>query len=1076
MKAPDAPHGEHHGEPGGPIAFMASNPIAANLLMFGILAAGFASLAALEREAWPTLPFYTIEVSMAYPGASPEEVEESIVVKIEEQVQSLEDVKTVRSVAAPGMASVAVEVKSGTDMDRALDEIESAVSRIQSFPGAAERAVIQEMTNRQSMIRLIVHGDIPERSLKELAYQMEDALGSLPSVSNVETTGARDYEISVEVPLRRLRALGITLEDVARAVRRGSLDLSAGSIETRDAEVRVRTLGQRYDQQDFEGIVVLTRPDGTVVRLGDIADVRDGFEDSNLIVRHEGRRALFIEVFRAEGELVMDVATAVQEHVANVIAPSLPEGVGVTVWNDESQTYSERADLLIKNGLLGLMLVLVALALFLEIRLAIWVAVGLATAGVGALAVMMTLDLAINTISLFVFVLAIGIIVDDAIVVAEHIHHERQRGTPGVAAAIRGVRRIKSPLTFAVLTSVAAFTPVFLIPGGIGEIWRALPVVVISMLLISLGESLFILPNHLSRLKGPEWSPTSAVERFFGRTQGYVDGVLRRIVEGPLDRALHFATRQPAVVMAGAVGALVVSVALLPAGIVKTTFADVVEGDFVSASLEMPDGTTARRTYEVALGLEEAGRRVVERLSRERGDEGSLLSGVIITVGQGPRVEGGGVIPQPNLRPESNIATVEFKLVSAQDRDISTVDVAQAWREEVGVLPHVRGVVFSGDVLDLGNPIEAVLSHPDPERLVEIATSVVRSLRGLGGVYDVRSDHTPGVREIQLELLPAGRTLGLTLEELALQARAAFFGAEALRVQRGRDEVRVYVRLPERERNAITDIEDYLVRTPSGAEVPLTAVAALKSGVAPPVVRRRDGQRVVTVTAEVDTAVISANEANAVLADSILADLVASDAELGYVFAGEQQAQAEAGGGLAGGFALVLFFMYAMLAVPLRSYGKPVIIMAIIPFGLIGMILGHLVLGVAVSATSFMGFFGLSGVVINDSLVMIDFIDQRLREGAPVRTAIIEGAKGRFRPILLTSLTTFLGFTPLILDRAIQAQFVAPFAATLGIGILVTTVILMLVTPALTAIYLRVNSRRGAPEPAGEAVGVEAVA
>ena len=1076
MKAPDAPHGEHHGEPGGPIAFMASNPIAANLLMFGILAAGFASLAALEREAWPTLPFYTIEVSMAYPGASPEEVEESIVVKIEEQVQSLEDVKTVRSVAAPGMASVAVEVKSGTDMDRALDEIESAVSRIQSFPGAAERAVIQEMTNRQSMIRLIVHGDIPERSLKELAYQMEDALGSLPSVSNVETTGARDYEISVEVPLRRLRALGITLEDVARAVRRGSLDLSAGSIETRDAEVRVRTLGQRYDQQDFEGIVVLTRPDGTVVRLGDIAEVRDGFEDSNLIVRHEGRRALFIEVFRAEGELVMDVATAVQEHVANVIAPSLPEGVGVTVWNDESQTYSERADLLIKNGLLGLMLVLVALALFLEIRLAIWVAVGLATAGVGALAVMMTLDLAINTISLFVFVLAIGIIVDDAIVVAEHIHHERQRGTPGVAAAIRGVRRIKSPLTFAVLTSVAAFTPVFLIPGGIGEIWRALPVVVISMLLISLGESLFILPNHLSRLKGPEWSPTSAVERFFGRTQGYVDGLLRRIVEGPLDRALHFATRQPAVVMAGAVGALVVSVALLPAGIVKTTFADVVEGDFVSASLEMPDGTTARRTYEVALGLEEAGRRVVERLSRERGDEGSLLSGVIITVGQGPRVEGGGVVPQPNLRPESNIATVEFKLVSAQDRDISTVDVAQAWREEVGVLPHVRGVVFSGDVLDLGNPIEAVLSHPDSERLVEIATSVVRSLRGLGGVYDVRSDHTPGVREIQLELLPAGRTLGLTLEELALQARAAFFGAEALRVQRGRDEVRVYVRLPERERNAITDIEDYLVRTPSGAEVPLTAVAALKSGVAPPVVRRRDGQRVVTVTAEVDTAVISANEANAVLADSILADLVASDAELGYVFAGEQQAQAEAGGGLAGGFALVLFFMYAMLAVPLRSYGKPVIIMAIIPFGLIGMILGHLVLGVAVSATSFMGFFGLSGVVINDSLVMIDFIDQRLREGAPVRTAIIEGAKGRFRPILLTSLTTFLGFTPLILDRAIQAQFVAPFAATLGIGILVTTVILMLVTPALTAIYLRVNSRRGAPEPAGGAVGVEAVA
>ena len=1068
----------HHGEPGGPIAFMAGNPIAANLLMLGILAAGFASLAALEREAWPTLPFYTMEVSMAYPGASPEEVEESIVVKIEEQVEALDDVKTVRSVAAPGMASVAIEVKSGTDMDRALDEIESAVGRIQSFPGAAERAVVQEMTNRQSMIRLIVHGDIPERSLKELAYQIEDGLSLLPAVSNVETTGVRNYEISIEVPLRRLRGLGLTLDDVARAVRRGSLDLSAGSIETRSAEVRVRTLGQRYNQQDFEDIVVLTRRDGTAVRLGDIAQVRDGFEDSNLIVRHEGRPALFVEVFRAEGELVMDVATAVQEHVANVVVPSLPEGVGVTVWNDESQTYSERADLLIKNGLLGLMLVLVALSLFLEIRLAIWVAVGLATSGIGALAVMMSLDIAINTISLFVFVLAIGIIVDDAIVVSEHIHQERRRGTPGVAAAIRGARRIKTPLTFAVLTSVAAFTPVFLVPGGIGEIWRALPIVVISMLVISLGESLFVLPNHLSHLRGPEWTPTSAVERFFARAQGHVDGALRRFVEGPLDRALHFATRQPAVVIAGAVGALVVSIALLPAGVVKTAFADVVEGDFVSASLEMPEGTTVRRTYEVARELEAAGRRVVERLARERpNDAAPLLSGVIVTVGQGPRVEGGGVTPQPNLRPESNIATVEFKLVSAQDRDISTVDVAQAWREEVGVLPHARGVVFSGDVLDLGNPIEAVLSHPDPERLVEIATSVVAGLRGVGGVYDVRSDHAPGVREIQLELLPEGRTLGLTLEELALQARAAFFGAEALRVQRGREEVRAYVRLPERERDAITDIEGYLVRTPSGAEVPLTAVASLSSGTAPPLIRRRDGRRVVTVTGEVDAAVISANEANAILADSILADLSAGDPELSYVFGGEQQAQAESAGGLAGGFAMVLLFMYAMLAIPLRSYGKPVIIMAIIPFGFIGMVLGHLLLGVPVSATSFMGFFGLSGVVINDSLVMIDFIDQRLRDGVPTRAAIIEGAKGRFRPIMLTSLTTFLGFTPLILERAIQAQFLAPFAATLGIGILVTTVILMLVTPALTAIYLRVNSRRRAPAPDGDATGaVEAAA
>ncbi len=1052
---------DYGGEARGPIAFMASNPVAANLLMIGILAAGLVSLTGLEREAWPTLPHNMIEVSMPYPGASPEEVEESIVVKIEERVSALADVKTVRAVAAPGMASVQVEVKSGTDIGQALSDVESAVSRIQTFPGGAERPVIQEMTNRQSMIRLILHGDIPERSLKELAHQIEDELTSLPSVSNAETTGARNYEVSIEVPLDRLRALGLTLDDVAAAVRRGSLDLSAGHVETGDAEVRIRTLGQRYRQHEFEDIAILTRPDGTVVRVGDIAEVRDGFQDSALIVRHEGRPALFVEVFREEGELVMDVATAVQEHIADVVVPSLPEGVGIAIWNDESQTYSERVNLLVKNGVLGLVLVLIALALFLEIRLAVWVAVGLATAAIGSLAVMLPLDLAINTISLFVFVLAIGIIVDDAIVVAEHIHQERKRGAPGVVAAIRGARRIKNPLTFAVLTTMAAFTPVFLVPGGVGEIWRALPVVVIAMLAISLVESLFVLPNHLSHLHGPEWQPVSTADRFFWRAQSNVDRALQKFVEGPLHRTLKFATAQPAVVIAGALGILIVSIALLPAGIVKTTFADIIEGDFVSASLEMPDGTTAERTFAVAGELEVAGRRVIERLGAERpADAAPLLAGVTVTVGQGLRVEGGGLVPQPTLNPQPHIATVEFKLVSAQDRDISTVEVAQAWREEVGFLPHVRGVAFSGEVIDLGNPVEAILSHPDPDRLIEIADVVVDGLRGIEGVYDIRSDHAPGVAEMQLALRPEARTLGLTLEELAVQARAAFFGAEALRVQRGTEEVRVYARLPAAERDSVTDIEHYLIRAPGGADVPLMQVASIESGTSPTAVRRRDGQRVVTVAAEVDATVISAGEANGILAESIIEPLIAANPGLSYTYGGEQQQQMESVGGMLRGFALVLLFMFAMLAMSLRSYSKPIIVMAIIPFGLVGMILGHLVLGVPVGATSAMAFFGLSGVVINDALVMIDFIDQRLREGASARSAIIEGAKGRFRPILLTSLTTFLGFTPLILEPAIQAQFLAPFAATLGVGMLVVTFILMLVTPALAAVYLRVNSGR----------------
>ena len=1041
---------------GGPIAYMASNGVAANLLMIAIIAVGLVSLTGLERASWPEIPFNHIEVSVPFPGATPEEVEESIVAKIEEQVSSFDYVRAVKSVAAPGIASVRVEVKSGTDIPQAIDEIESAVDRIQSFPAGSERPEVSEMTSRQSIIRLVVYGDVPERSLKELAYWIEDELAALPTVSLVETSGVKDYEISIEVPLAHLRSFGLTLDDIAAAIRGSSLDLSAGQIDTPDQQVRVRTLGQGYVQQDFEEIVVLAKSDGTVVRLGDIAQVHDGFQKSDLIVRHQDSPAAFVEVSRVEGEQVMEVAEAVREHVDNVIVPSLPTGVKVLILNDESQVYSERVELLQKNAILGLILVLVSLGLFLETRLAGWVAAGLITAFVGTLAVMLVLDVELNTISLFVFVLAIGIIVDDAIIVAESIHLERSRGTPGLNAAILGTQRIRVPLIFAVLTSIVAFTPVLFVPGGIGEIWRALPIMIIAMLLFSLVESLLILPNHLSKLPPPDWTPTNFVERFLARIRSYVDFQLNRFLQGPLDRALHFATDQPSIVIASAIGLLILSISLLPAGIVTSSFVEAVEGDVVTASLEMPDGTTAERTFEVAREIEDAGRRVIERLSKERPDDApDILTGVTLTVGQGPRVEGGGVTPNPTLNLEANVAAIELQLIGMQERDMSTARIAQAWRSEVGILPYVRGITYSGETIDLGNPVEVVLSHADSDLLPSIATALTDRLRQIEGVFDVRSDHTPGVREIQIRLRPEARTIGLTSESLALQARSAYFGTEVQRVQRGRDEVRVYVRLPANERASITDIERYLIRTPQGAEVPLSQVAFLDSGISPPSVRRRDGQRVVTVTADVDQSVISGGEANGLVVDSILPDLTASAPGLTYILGGEQQQQFDSLGALYRGFAIAMLAMFALLAIPLRSYTKPFIVMGVIPFGLIGVILGHLILGIPFTTTAILGFLGLCGVVVNDSLVMMDFIDQRLAQGDSPRTAIIEGAKGRFRPIMLTSVTTFLGFTPLILETAIQAQFLRPFAASLGFGIIITTSILMVLVPALAAVHLR---------------------
>ena len=1046
----------------GPIAYMAKNGVAANLLMFFIVAAGLVSMGGLVQEAFPVLSFDHIEVSVSYPGATPGEVEDSIVVKIEDRIESLDGVREVTSVAAEGQASVMAGLRTGTSIARMLDDIESAVNRIDDFPAGAERPDIREMTNRHSVIRLVLYGDVPERALKEVAYRTQDELAALQEVSYVETSGVRNYEISIEVPRRRLRAHGLTIEDIANAIRKASLDLSAGGIATRDAEVRVRTAGKKVDQQDFENIVVVAGTDGTLLRLGDIAEVRDGFRDVDLITRYNGKPAAFVEIYRSADEPVLAVAGAVEELVERQIAPALPAGVSTAVWNNEAEIYEDRLGVLLENAFLGLILVLVALTLFLQIRLAVWVALGIAISFVGTLAIMLALDVSINTVTLLGFIIAVGIVIDDAIVVAEHIHGERQRGASGILAAIRGARRIKRPVVFAVLTTMAAFAPLLFLPGPLGRVFGSISIILMAVLALSLIESLLILPNHLSHLPAPGHLPTNPVERFFGRVQSRVDLALSRFVNGPLDRGIRFATRWPAVVIAGGIATVVVSVALVGGGIVGLIFTEAVEADIVTANLEMPEGTPAHRTAQLASELEAAGHRALERLSADRpADAAPLLAGVNLTVGTRPPPLGGSIAQEPSLNPQPNIAAVEFKLLDVERRDISATAFQQAWRDEAGEMPEARGLTFVADLLNLGPPLQVELSHPDPERLGAVGDAVVESLRGFDGVFDVQSDHSSGYQEIELELRPEARTLGLTVDELARQVRAAFFGDEALRVQRGRENVRVYVRLPAGERDSIGDVENHLIRTPSGAEVPLGHVAAAHFGQSASSIRRKAGNRVVTVTADVDPAVVTANEVAAVLSGTVLPGLVDASPGLAYGFGGQQQQQVESVDGLLRSFVLALLAIYALLAIPLGSYTKPVLIMTIIPFGIVGAILGHLIMGLDLSLTSSIwGVIGLTGIVINDSLMMIDFIDARLRKGAAVRTAIVEGAKERFRPIFLTSLTTFLGFAPLIFERSIQAQFLIPLGVSIGFGILFATVILMLIVPALAVVYFRFAALR----------------
>ena len=1040
----------------GPIAFMAANPIAANLLMGFLLFVGLISAAGLPQEFLPEASLDRIQVLVPYPGAAPEEVEESIVRKIEEQLQSVEGLKRTESSAAEGLGSVIAEFRQGTEMSRALGDVKARVDRILTFPADAERPEVREVTSRQNIFRLVVHGAASERTIKELAYRIEDGILALPEVSYAQINGIRNYEISIEVPLERLRALGLTLEDVAFAVRQGSLELSAGKISTGQEEIRVRTLGRNYGQFDFEDIVVLTRADGTSVRLGQIAVVRDDFADSDLLARFNGQRAARIDVFRTSGEDVLDIARAVRGYIDSEVVPFLPEGVAIQIWKDDSIDLRGRVGLLLENALLGLLLVFLALALFLQIRLAMWVAIGLAVSFAGTFLVMQVMGISISMFSLMAMVLALGIVVDDAIVVGENIYSERERGTAGLEAAIRGTRRIAGAVIFSVLTTVTAFSVLLTVPGPIGKIGLSIPIVVIAVLMLSLVESLLVLPNHLSHLPEPR-EPTSRPGHAVRRAQMSVDALLRRIVDGPLDRALRFATAAPAVVLAAVAALMLVSVTIVGTGMVRYEFLPQIEGDIVSANVEMPVGTPSERTAEVAARLEAAGHRALESLAP--GAEPVPVD-VSVTVGQAAQLFdplGGDAVEVPS----GHLGSVEFKLPESALRDFTSTEFRNRWREETGTLPGVRSLAFSAGALGLGLPVHLELSHPDTERLARIGDDVVAELESMRGVYDVRTSHDEGVRELQLELKPAARTLSLTLDHFARQVRGAFFGSEALRVQRGREEVRVYVRLPEEQRNSPADIEDYLVRTPQGREVPLGQVAHVRLARSPTTIHRIDERRVITVTAGVDNTVVTGQGVNSNLERNLLARLGEEHPEFTYAKGGEQRQQEEVNAALPRSVFFAFLVMYVLMAIPFGSYSQPLIVMTAIPLGLVGALAGHLVLGLSLGFSSIQGLIGVSGVVVNDSLMMIKFINRARDNGLDPRDAIVAGAKARFRAILLTSVTTFLGVAPLMLETSVQTQHLVPLATSVGFGVLIATFLLMLVVPALVALQFNLESRLG---------------
>jgi multidrug efflux pump subunit AcrB len=1047
----------------GPLAWFAANHVAANVLMIFILVSGALALAGAVIEVFPELDTDVVTVQVPYRGASPAEAEEGVCVRVEEAIASIEGIKRIRSTAQENMGMVTAELEEDADDRKVLDDIKAAVDRIETFPVETEKPVVAEGDTRFRVITVVLHGDATEKTLKALAERVRDELTAQEGVSQVEIAGVRNYEISIEVSEEALRRYGLSFEHVANAVGASSLDLPGGAVKTRGGEILLRTKGQLYRGSEFEDIVVVTRSDGTRVYLSDVATVIDGFEDTDTATSFDGTRAALIQVYRVGSEGALEVAEVTKRYLAG-LERDLPTGVFVDTWDDDSIILKQRIGLLLRNARLGLIFVFACLALFLNLRLAFWTTMGIPISFLGGLWLVPQFDVTINMISLFAFIVVLGIVVDDAIVVGENVYNYLEQGIKPLDAAIRGVREMAMPVTFAIITTVAAFAPLLFVAGRMGKIMEQIPIVVIAVLLMSLVEALLILPAHLSgsgrifnRIFGPILGPIE-------RVQAKVQAGLQWFIRVAYRKSLDFALEWRYLTVAVALVFLLVSASLVAGGFLKFSLMPKVDADNMVALLTMPQGTPVEQTEAV---LDRIGNAAVE-LAREY-DEGnpeaapSIVKHISSTVGQHPTGGGHGPMASRNmLESSAHLGEVNVELLGSEERSVGSSELVARWREIVGEVPGAVSLVFKSNLFSAGDPISVQLAHRDFDTLLVAVDRLKGIITEYPGTKDVADSFLPGKKELKLSLTPEGRAAGLTLADLARQVRAGFYGQEVQRIQRGRDDIRVMVRYPEEERRSLGDIEAMRVRLPNGSEVPFTTVASVEEGRGYAVINRTDRRRVVTITADVDEDVANANEINAELRREVLPALVEEMPGLTFDFEGEQREQSESLGSLRTNFLVAQLAIFALLAIPFRSYSQPLIIMSAIPFGLVGAIFGHVVMGLNLTMLSMFGMVALTGVVVNDSLILIDLINRMRREGASADQAIIEAGERRFRPIMLTTATTFLGLSPMIFETSLQARFLIPMAVSLGYGIVFATAITLILVPALYRILEDLKSAFGA--------------
>ncbi|MGB0952796.1 MAG: efflux RND transporter permease subunit [Planctomycetota bacterium] len=1038
----------------GIISWFARNTVAANLTMVAIVIVGLMTATSLKQEVVPEIRVDSAMVTVVYPGATPEEVEQGVVMRIEKEVQGLAGVDQVKATANEGVAVVTIDFLDGEDRQEMLDDIKSAIDRIDTFPEDAEEPQVQLLDINNRVMDIAVWGETDIKSLRAAARVVEDQLLSKPDISLVQLANAADFEISIEVSEEALRRFHMTFDEVVAAVRRSSLDLPGGGIKTDGGEILLRTQGQAYEGHEFASLPLRTQPDGTRILLGDVANVVDGFKESDQSNRFNGMPAVMLEVFRVGNQEALVMAEQVEAALEDS-KTQLPAGIHLDKTNDDTLLLQSRLDLMLRNGQQGLLLVLIALALFLRLRLALWVTLGIPMAFLGATLLLPGMDVSINLISLFGFIVVLGIVVDDAIVVAENVHEHRQRGKSGLQAAIEGAQEMSKPVIFAVLTTIAAFVPMMLMPGNMGQFSRNIPLVVIAVLVFSLVEALLILPAHLTHLKADD---TSKKIGPWGKLQGWVNRRLDGFIERIYKPTLEFAIRWRYLVLAIGIALFMATIGYVQSGRVKFNFFPPMEADNALGELQMPLGTPLASTEAGIRRFEEAALQMQEELFNVEGKP--LILSITTSVGAQPKKaatqnSGGSYTPAAT---GSHLAEVNLELLSAEEREMSGREILKMWRERVGAIPGAEDVSFASDLMAADGDVNIQLSGAKMEVLQAAAEELKERLRVVAGVTAVRDTFVDGKEELKLQLTPAGEALGFRMSDLGRQVRQAFYGEEAQSIQRDRDEVDIMVRYPRKDRERLATLENMRLRTPDGQEVPFSVAATATLGRGYSKIDRLDRRRSISVLADIDKQLTTPDTVFAALSPEFMPDLLQRYPGLNFSLEGQQKEQSEFMGRLLRINAMALLAIFVLLAIPLKSYAQPLIIMSAIPFGMIGAVGGHALLGYDLAIFSLIGIVALSGIVINDSLVMMDLINREREQGIPLNQAVRDSGVRRFRAIMLTTLTTFLGLTPLLLEKSLQAKFLIPMAVSVAFGVVFATLITLLLVPSL---YLILEDLKG---------------